>query len=90
MTREGFNLVCRGLKATTHVVQWGESDAWKVGGKVFAIGVPNGRTALTTFKTSPMSFDLLKEQPGLRPAPYLASRGFKMDSALRGARPVGQ
>lgn len=30
-----------------------------------------------TFKVSPLSFDILKEQPGLRPAPYLASRGFK-------------
>ncbi len=30
-----------------------------------------------TFKTSEMSFDLLKDQPGCRPAPYLASRGMK-------------
>jgi len=77
MTREGFNLFCRSLEATTHVVQWGGSDVWKVGGKVFAIGIPDGRTMLVTFKAGPMSFDLLKEQPGLRPAPYLASRGLK-------------
>ena len=30
-----------------------------------------------TFKCSPESYDILKEQPGLRPAPYLASRGMK-------------
>jgi predicted DNA-binding protein (MmcQ/YjbR family) len=29
-----------------------------------------------TFKCSPLSFAVLKEQPGLRPAPYLASRGL--------------
>ena len=77
MTRDGFNAFCSGLPVTTHVVQWGGADVWKVGGKVFAIGVPQGRTMLATFKTSSMSYDLLKEQPGLRPAPYLASRGFK-------------
>ena len=30
-----------------------------------------------TFKVSDLAFDILKEQPGLRPAPYLASRGMK-------------
>ncbi|TIO22184.1 MAG: MmcQ/YjbR family DNA-binding protein, partial [Mesorhizobium sp.] len=30
-----------------------------------------------TFKCSDMAFDVLKEQPGCRPAPYLASRGMK-------------
>lgn len=30
-----------------------------------------------TFKCSPAAFDILGEQPGLRPAPYLASRGMK-------------
>ncbi|MEM7226162.1 MAG: MmcQ/YjbR family DNA-binding protein [Pseudomonadota bacterium] len=77
MTYEEFNAFCRGLPATTHVVQWGGSDVWKVGGKVFAIGGwGNGEPAFT-FKVSPLSYEILKEQPGLRPAPYLASRGMK-------------
>ena len=29
-----------------------------------------------SFKVTELSFEILKEQPGLRPAPYLASRGF--------------
>ena len=37
MTRDEFNSFCDGLTATTHVVQWGNADVWKVGGKVFAI-----------------------------------------------------
>jgi predicted DNA-binding protein (MmcQ/YjbR family) len=37
MTRDAFNFFCAALLATTHVVQWGNCDVWKVGGKVFAI-----------------------------------------------------
>ena len=49
---------------------------WKVGGKVFAIGGWADETPAFTFKVSDISYELLKEQPGLRPAPYLASRGM--------------
>jgi predicted DNA-binding protein (MmcQ/YjbR family) len=77
MTLDEYNSFCALLPHTTHVVQWGGSQVWKVGGKVFAIGGWNKGTALAvTFKCSPMSFDLLKENPGIRPAPYLASRGM--------------
>lgn len=72
-----FNRFCSGLPQTTTVVQWGGSHVWKVGGKVFAIGWPEqGKPLAVTFKASPMSFDLLKDKPGVRPAPYLASRGM--------------
>jgi predicted DNA-binding protein (MmcQ/YjbR family) len=77
MTRDEFNSFCASLKATTHVVQWGNADVWKVGGKVFAIGGWNeGRDAFT-FKVSDLAFEVLSDQPGIRPAPYLASRGLK-------------
>ena len=78
MTYEEFNDFCRSLPATTHVVQWGGADVWKIGGKVFAIGGwdDDGIPAIT-FKTSEMDFEFLKDEPSLRPAPYLASRGFK-------------
>ncbi|PKU22713.1 MmcQ/YjbR family DNA-binding protein [Telmatospirillum siberiense] len=77
MTQEEFNAFCRNLPATTHVVQWGGADVWKVGGKVFAIGGWTEEGMAVTFKTSPLSYEILREQPGLRPAPYLASRGLK-------------
>ena len=77
MTPEEFNHYCQSLTATTHVVQWGGSDVWKVGGKVFAIGGWREDDPAYTFKTSELSFEILKDQDGLRPAPYLASRGFK-------------
>ncbi len=78
MTYEEFNAFCASLPATTHVVQWGGADVWKVGGKVFAIaGWDRGAEPHFTFKTSELAFELLREEPGLRPAPYLASRGLK-------------
>ncbi len=77
MTYDDFNAYCRALPATSHVVQWGGAHVWKVGGKVFAIGGWAVDRPAFTFKTSDIAFELLKEEPGLRPAPYLASRGMK-------------
>ena len=77
MTPAAFNAFCRKLPAATYVMQWGGSHVWKVGGKVFAIGSWDEPLAGITFKTTPLSFEILGAQPGLRPAPYLASRGMK-------------
>lgn len=79
MNKRQFNSFCKSLPQTTHVVQWGGADVWKVGGKVFAIGwdIEDEPTFAITFKVSEMSFEILQEKPGLRPAPYLASRGLK-------------
>ena len=77
MTREEFNTFCATLPATSHVVQWGNADVWKVGDKVFAIcGWNEGRDAFT-FKVGDIAFEVLGDAPGIRPAPYLASRGMK-------------
>jgi predicted DNA-binding protein (MmcQ/YjbR family) len=77
MTRDEFNAFCRAMTATTHVVQWGNADVWKVGGKVFAICGWNDGADAFTFKASEIAFEVLQDTPGLRPAPYLASRGLK-------------
>jgi len=77
MTHDRFNAFCRALPATTYVVQWGGAHVWKVGGKVFAIGGSADGNPAFTFKTTELSYEILKEEPGLRPAPYLASRGMK-------------
>lgn len=76
MTYEEFNAFCEALPVTTYVMQWGGSHVWKVGGKVFAIGGWQEGEPSYSFKVSAVSFEMLKEQPGLRPAPYLASRGL--------------
>jgi predicted DNA-binding protein (MmcQ/YjbR family) len=78
MTLDEYNDFCETLRATDRVVQWGGSHVWKVGGKVFAVaGWGEEDFFAVTFKVTPLSFDILSEQPGLRPAPYLASRGMK-------------
>ncbi len=78
MTYDDYNAFCRSLPATSYVVQWGGSHVWKVGGKVFAVGGwdKTGKPAFS-FKTSDLNFQVLGDQPGFRPAPYLASRGMK-------------
>lgn len=56
------------LPATTKVVQWGDSDVYKVGGKVFAIcGLRGG----LSFKVSEIGFVALTEGGPARQAPYL-------------------
>lgn len=78
MTLAEYNAFCAALPATTHVVQWGGADVWKVGGKVFALGRDEAGGALfVSFKCSPMAYEMLRDAPGCRPAPYLASRGMK-------------
>jgi len=81
MDLSAYNSSCKSLPHTFHVVQWGGAHVWKVGGakgKVFAVCWDEGSAGLhITFKCSEMSYALLKDQPGLRPAPYFASRGMK-------------
>jgi predicted DNA-binding protein (MmcQ/YjbR family) len=80
MTLDDFNTFCGSLPHSFHVVQWGGVHVWKVGGakgKMFALAFPDLQKGLAvTFKVSAMGYDILKEQKGLRPAPYLASRGM--------------
>ena len=77
MTCDDYNAICESLPATTHVVQWGGAHVWKVGGKVFAIGGWDDERPAVTFKVSGIAFEMLRDRPGCRPAPYLASRGLK-------------
>jgi len=69
MTPEAFDAACRALPAVTHVVQWGDSDVYKVGGKVFAI---RGLGGAVSFKVSEIAYEVMIEAGIARPAPYLA------------------
>ena len=77
MTYDEYNAFCGALPATSYVVQWGGSHVWKVGSKVFAIGGWADGQPAYTFKVSDIGYEVLRNEPGLRPAPYLASRGMK-------------
>ena len=78
MNQAQFNAFCAALPHTTHVVQWGGSDVWKIGGKVFAVaGTGKDEPGYSvSFKCSEIGFEMLRDTPGCRPAPYLASRGM--------------
>jgi predicted DNA-binding protein (MmcQ/YjbR family) len=69
LTREEVAVCAMALPAATHIVQWGGSDVYKVGGKVFAIcGLQGG----LSFKVSEIGFMALTEGGPGRQAPYLA------------------
>jgi len=67
MTREEVEALALALPATTKVVQWGASDVFKVGGKVFAI-CGDG----LSFKVSEIAFEVLTSDGLGRQAPYCA------------------
>ncbi|NNE56645.1 MAG: MmcQ/YjbR family DNA-binding protein [Hellea sp.] len=81
MDRETFNAFCQSLPHSTHVVQWGNSDVWKIGGKVYCVAgwkkIDDESQFAVSFKCSEIGFEMLRDTPGCRPAPYLASRGMK-------------
>ena len=77
MNLNDFNQFCNSLPDTTYIVQWRGSHVWKIGGKIFAIGNwSNKKNSGITFKVSKITFECLKDELGIRPAPYLASRGM--------------
>jgi len=78
MTRDDFNNFCQRLPAATHTVQWHDSDVWKVGEKIFAIcDRSNDFLPGIAFKASKTDYEVLRDMPGMRPAPYLATKGMK-------------
>jgi predicted DNA-binding protein (MmcQ/YjbR family) len=79
--RQDVELLAFALPAVTRVVQWGGSDVYKVGGKVFGIC---GDEAIS-FKVSEIGFVVLTEDGGPgRQAPYCA-KGQWVQVDLAGA-----
>ena len=73
MTPDALEEFCLSLPGARLSVQWGGAHVFKVGGKIFTILAGLSRGAPEAwFKASEFSFILLVEQPGIRPAPYLA------------------
>lgn len=83
MRREEIGAVAFALPGVTHVVQWGASDVYKVGGKVFAICGEDS----VSFKVSEIGFVVLTEAGGPgRQAPYCA-KGQWVNIDLEGMDP---
>ena len=69
MTPAAFEAAALSLPAATKVVQWGGSDVFKVGGKIFAVRGLGGAFSL---KVSDIAYAALTETGAAHPAPYLA------------------
>ena len=81
MTREEVEARALALPATTKVVQWGGSDVFKVGGKVFAICNEG-----LSFKVTEIGFEVLTSGGLGHQAPYCA-KGQWVNIALEKLEP---
>ena len=79
MNRAAFDAFCGGMKGAAHVIQWGGSSVWKVGGKVFAIHADWGKHGEgIVLKPSEFLGEVWRGAPGVSPAPYLGRAGWLM------------
>ena len=74
LTPRQIDTFCGKLPAAKRSVQWEGVIVFKVGGKMFAMIVPDddGKPCDLWFKSAPEHFDALSRSRGFRPAPYLA------------------
>jgi len=74
MTPKQIDAFCGKLPAATRSVQWEGVIVFKVGGRMFALIVPDerGRPSELWFKSAPEHYEALAHSLGFRPAPYLA------------------
>jgi predicted DNA-binding protein (MmcQ/YjbR family) len=81
---------CASQPNATAIVQWGDHDVFKVGGKMFAIlGHDLDAGWRASVRVDAESFDELCGEPGVRPAPHLARYHWVQitgDAALGPAR----
>jgi predicted DNA-binding protein (MmcQ/YjbR family) len=77
MKLDDYNAHCSSLPHSHLVRQWGGAYVWKIDTKMFAIAWERGERLEITFKASEIGYEIMKDMEGLRPAPYLASRGMK-------------
>lgn len=77
MNRSDFDRFCATLSGVSHVVQWGGSSVWKVGGKVFAIHNNWGDLQdAVTLKPTEMTAEIWRGAEGVALAPYLGRAGW--------------
>ena len=73
-SRATFEAFVLALPAATLVRQWRDDSVAKVGGKIFCL--LDRDPGEVWLKVSEMSFALMTEMEGIRPAPYFARAGW--------------
>lgn len=68
---ERLQSACRALRAVTEDIKWDNDLVFSVGDKMFAVFDTDGGESVS-FKADEEAFDMLTNQSGARPAPYLA------------------
>ena len=63
--------LCAGLPSATHDIKWGADLVYSVGGKMFAVTLPDSDEKFA-FKVDDERFLELTDRPGILPSPYLA------------------
>lgn len=74
MHRPAFEAFVLSLPAAVVVRQWRDDSVAKIGDKIFCL--LDRDPGEIWLKVSDMSFDLMREMEGIRPAPYLARAGW--------------
>jgi len=69
---EAIRTFCMGLPGTTRDIKWGSKEVFSVGSKMFCVIDIVPAQAGIAIKADPARFLELTDQPGIRPAPYLA------------------
>lgn len=77
MTLADYNVYCASLVQTHLARQWGGAWVWKIDTKFFAAAWETDGELEITFKASDIGYEIMQDMEGLRPAPYMASRGMK-------------
>ncbi len=73
MTHVELEAICLALPGVTVDFKWVSNRVFSVGGNMFCIcGDDSTQSPGLSFKTEPARFLELTDQPGIRPAPYLA------------------
>lgn len=74
MHRPAFEAFVLSLPAATLVRQWRDDSVAKVGGKIFCL--LDRDPGEVWLKVSDMTFELMADMDGIRPAPYFARAGW--------------
>ncbi len=61
-----------GLKGVTEDIKWGHDLCFSIGGKMFLVIGLDTQPVTASFKSYPEQFELLIQQTGFSPAPYMA------------------
>ena len=72
MTIEDIQAICHGMNGVTEDIKWGHDLAFSIGGKMFCVVGLADTPTTASFKVTDDEFEELSQQPGFKPAPYVA------------------